>query len=104
MLESQAVEAAQCTESAIRLLAQQSLPHASLVLFGLRARGDPRRRSDFDLAVLPRAGFSETEILNFSESLERSPEIIYAIDLIDFRSASAELRSKIESEGKLWKK
>lgn len=90
-------------ERAIRSLAYATLTHASLVLFGSRARGDASRRSDFDLAVIPREGFEESEILRFSELLEQSPEIIYPIDLVDMRTTSPELREKIEREGRRWK-
>jgi predicted nucleotidyltransferase len=90
-------------EKAIREVAQKLLPHASLYLFGSRARKDAGRRSDFDLAIIPREGFSERERLVFSESLERSPEIIYPIDLVHWGEASPQLRAKIKREGILWK-
>lgn len=96
-------EAQERAEKAIRGIAERSLPHASLVLFGSRARGDARRRSDFDLAVVPRDGFSDNELVIFSDSLERSSEIIYPIDLVDMRQASEELKAKIEAEGLIWK-
>lgn len=96
-------EAQERTENAIREIAERSLPHASLVLFGSRARGDARRRSNFDLAVVPRDGFNDNELVIFSDLLDRSSEIIYPIDLVDIRQASEELKAKVAAEGQVWK-
>lgn len=97
------LEAETRATNAIREIAERSLPHASLVLFGSRARGDARRRSDFDLAVMPREGFEDKELIVFSDLLEQSSEIIYQIDLVDMRQASDELKAKVEAEGRVWK-
>ena len=95
--------AIQKAENAIRSIAEQTLPHASLVLFGSRARGDAGRRSDFDLAVFPSEGFETRELLEFSDQLDRSPQIIYPLDIVDTRSASSDLINKIQKEGRSWK-
>jgi predicted nucleotidyltransferase len=96
-------EAALNAEQAIKEAAERLLPHGSLYLFGSRARGTADRRSDFDLAILPKAGFSQRELLEFAEALDQSPAIIYAIDLVDWEEASKELRERIHKEGILWK-
>ena len=97
------VDAAGIAEEAIRSIADRTLPHAKLVLFGSRARGDARRRSDFDLAVFPQAGFSDQDLVRFTDALERSSKIIYPLDIVDTRTVSAAMLKKIESEGMLWK-
>jgi predicted nucleotidyltransferase len=103
MTTSSIREAEERASNAIRNIAECSLPHASLVLFGSRARGDARRRSDFDLAVVPRKGFSDKELAVFSDLLDQSSEIIYPIDIVDMRQASEELKAKVEAEGRTWK-
>jgi predicted nucleotidyltransferase len=103
MLSYQIKDAEGRARAAICKIAEASLPHSSLVLFGSRARGDFRRRSDFDLAVVPKVGFNNRELLEFSELLDRSAEIIYSIDLVDMRDASDELKAKVSAEGRIWK-
>ena len=103
MTETPTINAVAMAEQAIRAIAKETLPHASLVLFGSRARGDARRRSDFDLAVFPGPGFEQKELARFSERLEESSKIIYPIDLVDTRTASEEMLAKIEREGVRWK-
>jgi len=99
----QQVQATRRAEAAIREAARKLLPHGSLVLFGSRARGTAGRRSDFDLAVIPKPGFSARERLAFAEALEASPAIIYPIDLVDWSQASDDLRERIRTEGIVWK-
>ncbi len=96
-------EAQLLAKVAICEIAKATLPHASLVLFGSRARGDARRRSDFDLAVIPQSGFTDRELLEFSDRLDRSSRIIYPLDVVDMRNASDELKAKVEAEGTIWK-
>ena len=64
--------AEQRASRAIQEIAKQTLRHASLFLSGSRARGDARRRSDFDLAVLPREGFEDAEVHNRIITEERA--------------------------------
>jgi predicted nucleotidyltransferase len=90
-------------ERAIKAAAAATLPHASLVLFGSRARGTAGRRSDFDLAVIPRPGFSSREHLAFVEQVDESPEIIHPVDIVLWPEASSELRRRIQNEGISWK-
>jgi len=103
MPETPTVDAVAMAEDAIRRIAGETLPHASLVLFGSRARGDARRRSDFDLAVIPGPGFRQKELAWFSDRIEESSKIIYPVDIVDTRTASKEMLAKIEREGLRWK-
>lgn len=97
------VDAAGLAEEAIRAIAVRTLPHAKLVLFGSRARGDARRRSDFDLAVFPQAGFADQDLVHFTDALEGSSKIIYPLDVVDARTVSAAMLEKINNEGRVWK-
>ena len=90
-------------KNAIKLGASQFMPDAQLILFGSRARGDAHKRSDFDLAFKPQPGFTDKQYLEFEEYLEQSPDLIYPVDLIDWRTASQMLLDRIKTEGILWK-
>lgn len=96
-------QAAGNAERAIREAAQRHLTHASLFLFGSRARGDDHRRSDFDLAVLPHGGYSVRERLDFEEALEMSSAVIYPVDVVDLSEAGKGLRRQVAKEGVQWK-
>ncbi|HKK18333.1 MAG TPA: nucleotidyltransferase domain-containing protein [Opitutales bacterium] len=97
------IDATELAEQAIRGIADKTLTHAKLILFGSRARGDASSRSDFDLAVFPLEGFEDSELLEFSEQLEESPKIIYPLDIIDARDASPAVLAKVRKEGRVWK-
>lgn len=67
-----------------------------IVLFGSRARGDHRERSDIDLAVydLPQKSWSD-----FEDAIDALPTLL-SFDLVDMsRSVSPELRANIERDG-----
>ena len=67
-----------------------------IVLFGSRARGDHRERSDIDLAIydLPKNTWS-----SFEDAVENLPTLL-SFDLVDMnRPISPELRTNIERDG-----
>jgi len=99
----EAQRAAERAELAIRTAAAETLPNASLVLFGSRARGTAGRRSDFDLAIIPRSGFSRREHHAFVDQVDGSPDIIHPVDIVLWPEASPELRRRIQDEGISWK-
>lgn len=69
---------------------------ARIVLFGSRARGDNRERSDIDIAVygLPKPAWSD-----FEDAVDALPTLL-PFDLIDMnRPISEELRANIERDG-----
>ncbi len=69
---------------------------ARIVLFGSRARGDNRERSDIDIAVygLPKPAWSD-----FEDAVDALPTLLN-FDLIDMnRPISEELRANIERDG-----
>lgn len=72
-----------------------------LKLFGSRARGDARRASDIDLALVSRQPIAAADMAALREALEESP-IPFRIDLIDYASAPIHLRTAIDSEGIPW--
>lgn len=68
-----------------------------IILFGSRARGDYRPKSDFDIAVdCPNA--STEEWVDLVESLDRIPTLL-SIQLVRYNSSSSELQKRIQQEG-----
>ena len=67
-------------------------------IFGSRARGDARETSDFDIAFQLSPG-TERQWTHFVLAMEESPPSLHKYDLVDFSSASAELKAKIKEEG-----
>lgn len=70
-----------------------------IYLFGSRARGDHEARSDVDIAVVcPQA--TPLEWLRLCDTVDEL-ETLLEIDLVNYDEASAELKQKIDQEGKL---
>ena len=70
---------------------------ARVVLFGSRARGDHRERSDVDLAV-EAPGLRDADWLRLWAEAEQA-ETLYAVDLVRLDEAPDHLRQRIEREG-----
>lgn len=70
----------------------------SAYLFGSFARGDQRRESDLDIAVLTNRELAPLERFEAAASIAR--ELGNDVDLIDLRRASAVLRCQAVAHGK----
>jgi len=81
------------------LQAERSLALRRVYLFGSRARGDARDDSDVDLAFEHES--SPAEWAKFVNEARDQSRILLDLDLVDFSSAPAALRDRIEREGKL---
>lgn len=81
------------------LQAERSLALRRVYLFGSRARGDAREDSDVDLAFEHES--SPAEWAKFVNEARDQSRILLDLDLVDFSSAPAALRDRIEREGKL---
>ena len=67
-----------------------------VVLFGSRARGDYKQRSDIDLA------FSGGDRLRFPLAVDEETSTLLMYDIVDLdKPIDEELRSSIECEGKV---
>ena len=65
-----------------------------VILFGSRARGDTRERSDIDLAV------SGGDIGEFTEAVNEEAWTLLMFDVVNLdREISAELRAEIDRDG-----
>jgi predicted nucleotidyltransferase len=72
-----------------------------LKLFGSRARGDARRVSDIDLALIASQPIPSADMALLREAFDES-RIPFRIDLVDYASAPYSLRSAIDREGISW--
>lgn len=81
--------------SQIREIAKQHQVQ-KIVLFGSRARGDNREKSDIDLAI-----YGCPDFINLSNQLEEELWTLLQLDLIDMDgiSISKELIEEIERDG-----
>jgi uncharacterized protein len=70
-------------------------------LFGSRARGDARRASDIDLALIGETPLPLDELARARQSLEES-NIPFRVDLLDYATVSPSLRRSIDREGIEW--
>lgn len=67
-----------------------------VILFGSRARGTNRERSDIDLAVLGK------NVLRFEELLEEQADTLLTFDVVNLDEiVSDKLRTSIDREGQL---
>ncbi|MGE0601054.1 MAG: nucleotidyltransferase domain-containing protein [Dehalococcoidia bacterium] len=69
----------------------------AVLLFGSRARGDNRDRSDIDIAI-DATGASAIEWAEILESLDAVPTLLQ-IDVVRLETASTAMRSEIERDG-----
>ena len=63
----------------------------SIALFGSRARGDARRGSDVDVAVIAHGRWDERRMTFLRETLEEL-NVPYKVDVVDFSLVSEEFR------------
>jgi predicted nucleotidyltransferase len=75
---------------------------AAVWLFGSCARGEPRQRSDIDIAILPRDGLPSGFFGELEADIEEST-IPYDVDLIDLRHADPALVDEVRREGVKWR-
>ena len=72
-------------------------------LFGSCARGEPRQRSDIDIAILPRDQLPLGFFGELQADIEEST-IPYDADLVDLSRADPALIDEVRREGIMWRK
>ena len=70
-------------------------------LFGSWARGEQRRSSDIDVAVLPQADLPVGTLARLRYELDEST-IPYSVDLVDLRDASVGFSRSVRAAGVPW--
>jgi len=80
-------------------LARTRIHPVRVLLFGSRARGDHRDRSDYDIAFdFPEA--HESSWPRFVLDAQDSAPTLCGLDLVNLREARGELKARVLSEGK----
>jgi len=74
---------------------------ARIYLFGSRARGNPARASDIDIAILPDAPLEPGTLARIRDALEEST-IPYEVEVIDLSAVDEAFRRKVLAEGIAW--
>jgi len=77
-------------------------PNAKIYLFGSRARGTHSEKSDIDIAIDEGKPVRPRRIGEANNMFAES-NILYKIDVLDFRSVSETMKQFIITEGILWK-
>jgi uncharacterized protein len=75
---------------------------AAVWLFGSCARGEVRRHSDIDIAILPREALPVGFFGKLEADIEEST-IPYDVDLVDLRHADPALVEEVRREGVKWR-
>jgi hypothetical protein len=75
--------------------------NARIYLFGSMARGEVRRTSDIDIAVLPVGNLPDGVIGQIREELENS-RVPYRVELIDLAKAPASFSAHVQKVGIPW--
>jgi len=95
-------EAVALMEHRLRAHLARWLPDARVILFGSRARGQARRRSDFDLGVRLRARAGVDALNRFRAAVEDGGRIISKVDIVDLLTSSPALAAADAAEGIVW--
>lgn len=72
-----------------------------LILFGSRARGNPRATSDIDLAVRGRRPIPAHLLATARQALEDS-RVPFNVDLLDYATLAPDMQRVIDAEGVPW--
>lgn len=77
-------------------------PTARIILYGSRARGDYKEKSDIDIAI--DTGKRE-EFVDIGEArnMLRESNILYNIDVVDVHIMPESMRTDVIKEGIIWK-
>jgi len=84
-----------------RILRARLGDRARVLLFGSWARGAPRRASDLDLGILPKAPLPEGLLSELRADFDES-DIPYRVDVVDLSRTTARVRENALAEGIVW--
>ena len=83
------------------LLSRLQRYDVKIYLFGSMARGEIRKASDIDVAVLPAGSLPDGVLSEIREELENR-RVPYRVELIDLAKASPGFASHVQRAGILW--
>ncbi len=89
----------------IRSLVLRALERESVdvALFGSMARGDARRGSDVDVAVIPRAQWNRTALIHLRTDIE-DLKVPWKVEIVDFSEVSETFSAEALSSAIWWRK
>ena len=76
---------------------QNLLPNSRVVVFGSRVRGNAKKYSDVDLAILDTNKISTKTLRKIKDSID--PQIDYLLDIVDYNSVSKDFQEVINQTG-----
>ncbi len=76
---------------------KKELPECKILIFGSRVRGNAKKYSDVDIALIDSERIPTKVLMRLVETL--NPKIDYAIDIIDYNSVSNEFQKIIDETG-----
>jgi len=77
------------------------LPHATIYLFGSRARSTHSPGSDIDIAIDAERPISWSTLGEIKEAIEESM-VPFFVDIVDVNSVSEDMKKRIMEEGIVW--
>ena len=82
---------------------ERYVPHAKIILYGSRARGDDTAGSDIDIALDTGEKIDSDLMSNITWDLQDSDLPIF-FDIVDFAKMSEGMKKNILKDGIIWKK
>lgn len=79
----------------------QSRP-VTVYLYGSWARGEEKKTSDIDIAILSKQGLPVHIIMEIRDALEEST-VPYRVDVVDLSKVDEKIKQKVLEEGVIWK-
>jgi len=74
---------------------------ASVILFGSRVWGRPRRGSDVDVGILAERALAQETLARVRAALEESI-VPYSVDVVDLSTVDEQFRRKVLEDGVRW--
>ena len=84
-------------------IVEKHVPHAKIILYGSRARGNDRAGSDIDIALDTGERIDNALMSNITWDLEDSDLPIF-FDIVDFTKMPESMKKNILKDGIVWKK
>lgn len=83
----------------LKKIVEQVLQHCNpkkIVLFGSRARGDYREKSDYDISV---SGINESNYAEVLNAIDDNDYTLRKIDLLKYENLNEEYQNSVNTEG-----
>lgn len=81
----------------VQNILREQVPEYEVWAFGSRVRGDARKYSDLDLAVLTEAPLSLSRMADLRAAFDESG-LVFKVDVVDWATTSDSFRKIIESQ------